>query len=178
MLVLCGYSGSGKDSILSKLVDLGLEPIVPYTTRNKRWNEKEDITYHFISEEEFQNLKKQRFFAETTSFDTINGRKYYGTATEDIADDKVVILNPKGVEQLKKRKDINITVVYIECEESVLRHRLDYRGDNEEEINRRLEADKHDFSNIKNICDMTIINNGTHTVKDIAKTIYFFYKEV
>ena len=56
MILLCGKTCSGKTVIRKELVKMGLKSIVTYTTRPIRDGEIEDVTYHYISKEEF--LKK------------------------------------------------------------------------------------------------------------------------
>lgn len=54
MLVLIGKAASGKDSVREILVKKhGFHSIVTYTTRPMREGEIQDITYHYISENDF-----------------------------------------------------------------------------------------------------------------------------
>ena len=144
MLVLLGWSASGKDSIQKILVkEYGLVNIVSYTTRPKRDYEKEEVDYHFITAEEFKKLDSEGFFAETTSYIMAGGNKvYYGSAIKDVTDDKVAILNPEGFRQLKNCKSLNIKSFLIDCPKEELLKRLEKRGDKEEEYTRRLAADE------------------------------------
>ncbi len=58
LLVLSGPSGAGKDAVLTRLKELGLplEFIVTVTTRPRRNSEKDNIDYHFVSGESFQEM--------------------------------------------------------------------------------------------------------------------------
>jgi len=58
LLVLSGPSGAGKDVILSRLRDLNypLKYITTVTTRSQRAGEKDNIDYHFVSTEKFQEM--------------------------------------------------------------------------------------------------------------------------
>ena len=56
---LMGKSSTGKDTIYKRLLEdqeLGLQRIVPYTTRPIREGEQEGVEYHFVSEETLQCL--------------------------------------------------------------------------------------------------------------------------
>ncbi len=68
---LLGKSASGKNTILSKLIkyELGLIPIICYTTRQKRINEIDGIDYHFV--------EKQKEIELTTQYKVIAYRKYH-----------------------------------------------------------------------------------------------------
>ena len=58
LIVLSGSSGAGKDVVLSRLKELGypLRYITTVTTRPQRANEKDNIDYHFVSTERFQEM--------------------------------------------------------------------------------------------------------------------------
>ena len=54
ILVICGKTASGKNLVRDILVEkYNYNPIITYTSRPKRKGEKQDITYHFISTDEF-----------------------------------------------------------------------------------------------------------------------------
>ena len=54
LLVILGKTSSGKDVTLNNLVAKhGYKKIITYTTRPMRLNEQQDVTYHFISEDDF-----------------------------------------------------------------------------------------------------------------------------
>ena len=157
MIILSGYSGSGKDTVLKELIKLGYKPIVSYTTRPIRSNEQNGVEYHFISEEEFTQRKKDGFFAETTHYDMVGGRVYYGSSVEDFNNnpDGIAILNPDGLRQIRE-KGLSYTSFYLDVPFKTLAARLILRGDDIEEFARRLEADKIDFSNIHKEVDFVI----------------------
>ena len=58
LLVLSGPSGAGKDAVLTRMRELGypLQYITTVTTRLKRARERDNVDYHFISREEFQEM--------------------------------------------------------------------------------------------------------------------------
>ncbi|MCJ7769764.1 MAG: guanylate kinase [Dehalococcoidales bacterium] len=58
LLVLSGPSGAGKDAVLSRMRELKvpLDFIITVTTRHRRPEEKDEIDYHFISEENFKTM--------------------------------------------------------------------------------------------------------------------------
>ena len=148
LLAICGKSGSGKTTLLYYLEQLGFERIVTYTTRPKRPGEEDDITYHYIDKDLFNKLNESHFFAETTSYYVNGGDKwFYGTANEDLKSDKdqVLIVNPDGLATLRQFK-VPMIAFYIDVPDFELRKRLEKRGDNKDEIKRRLMADEEDFN--------------------------------
>lgn len=56
MIVLVGESASGKSSIERELIALGFNKIVTYTTRPMRKEDVDGETYHFITEEQFNDM--------------------------------------------------------------------------------------------------------------------------
>ena len=58
LIVLSGLSGAGKDVVLSRMRESGhpLKYITTVTTRSQRANEKDNIDYHFVSTERFQEM--------------------------------------------------------------------------------------------------------------------------
>lgn len=172
MIVILGKTCSGKSSVVKKLVEnYGYKNIVTWTTRPKRPNEIGGVDYNFCTPEEFKKLDDLGFFAETTSYVMAGGNKAsYGTAIEDIADDKVLVLNPEGYRHLNKLNSISIISFLIDTPEDILVERLRKRGDSEEEMKRRLEADDRDFSGIKDEVDY-ILKNEDCTLDYLAELI-------
>lgn len=172
MLILLGKSGSGKDTIAKYLVDhCGYRRIITYTTRPIRQDETQDIQYHFISEEEFHEKVNHGFFLEYKVYHTEFGDWYYGSAKEDFkkADDKtVVILTPEGyLDLLWNVKNIAHDTVYIKVGIEELQLRLQQRGDDKTEIERRLIHDNKDFEFVEDIVDRVVINQGK-TVEEVV----------
>ena len=67
MLVLSSPSGAGKTSLCRRILEIEKKKLVmsvSYTTRKKRKSEKNGIDYFFVSEKEFEKLKKKDFFIE------------------------------------------------------------------------------------------------------------------
>lgn len=156
---------------------MGFKPVITYTTRNPRKNEVNGIHYYFISEDEFNKKKKEDFFAETTSYNTISGMKYYGTAKCDLDGDKVLIVNPSGLKTLYNMKELNLISFLICVDESVLKQRLLKRGDDWGEIIRRMAADESDFADIDEYIDFTIENNDEMEPWVCADLIAYIYKK-
>lgn len=177
MIVLVGFSASGKSTIEKELVKNGFNKITSYTTRPIRTkdNEINGVSYHFISDEEFDEKLNTGYFAENTSYNTVFGVWRYASAKEDIDDKKVCVLNPDGLRQLKKHDDLNIISFYIDVDEDIIINRLIKRGDKKEEYERRLEADRIDFSNIYDEVDY-VINSNELTAEALADVIINYTK--
>lgn len=179
MILLVGKSCSGKTTIAKELKKLGLKEAVSYTTRPPREHEAEGVEYHFITKEEFLQKEAEGFFAETAYYDVDTGERwYYGSAVEDLSDDKIIIVNPHGLEQLRKIKSLNPIAFYITAGEETIWNRLRERGDNAAEARRRINTDDEDFIGIINNVDFAFSNDLGLSPKTLAGMILKTYKEV
>lgn len=179
-IILLGKSCSGKDSICNELVKKGYEKLITYTSRPPRPDEVQDKTYHFISKEEFERLISLGFFAEWTTYNTIEGVWYYGTAIDDYESesDLIVILNPNGYEQiLKNLNKEDITSFYIYSNIKTIKNRLKKRGDKKEEAARRIEADLADFKGLEDKVDHIVYNNDRNTIPEVVYKIISYLEE-
>lgn len=175
MIALVGESASGKSSVEKFLINnFWLKKIVKYTTRGPRDEEIDGIDYHFINEHQFKNMDK--LFAEKAKY---NGW-YYGTVKNDYIDskNKICILTPSGIRQIKKNGIEEIYAVYIKVPRRDRLIKSIERGDNIEEAYRRNLSDVGQFDGIENEVDLVINNNGyKKTVKDIAYDIIHKFHE-
>lgn len=169
MIVLVGESASGKSSIERNLVDnYGYKKIVSYTTRQPRQGEVDGIDYHYISESQFSNLKKEGFFAEIGEY---NGW-HYGTAKNDCTSDKVAVVTPHGLRQLAKIPNLDIHAFYINVSRRDRLIKILQRGDNIEEAYRRSLSDVGQFDGISDEVDYIISNeNYTKSIDEMTKEV-------
>ena len=181
IIVLTGKSASGKNFAARKLEEYGYKTIVTYTTRPKRKGEKQDITYHFISDEEFKQKIDEGFFAEWKSYITNEGVWYYGSSLEDIenADNKsVIILTPQGYRDIKEKlPDKNIACIYLYENIDTMRKRLSKRGDDPKEVERRIKSDLEDFKNFESESDKIVYNNFDADIDEVIKKILEFVED-
>lgn len=154
LLIIGGKSGSGKDSVIKEFEKNGWKRIVKYTNRPKREGKIDGVDYHFVT---IDFMKEESFFSEE-SFTVASGDTwYYGISSEDLykslfTDKKnnyVIIMTPIEYKRLNKilyiTKGIDYISVQIDIPDDIRRERLIKRGDDIEEINRRIKADNKDF---------------------------------
>ena len=181
LLIITGKSASGKDSILNILnKDFNFERIVTCTTRPIRDNETDGVDYYFLSDKEFDLLVKNNRFAEyreyNSLFNNISKVWKYGTLKQKLSSSKnyVIVLELKGAKELKEYYGDQCQVIYIQSNDEIRRQRAEQRGSfSETEWNRRLEADKKDFTDDKkrDIIDIQY-NNNDCDINELTKTIY------
>ena len=181
MLVILGKTSSGKDKTVNELISKhGFKKLITYTTRPMRKNEKQDVTYHFISEHEFSQKVNENFFVEWKSYNTEFGTWYYGTALEDLenADDNtIIILTPDGYRDIINKLSNKPKSVYIYANNATIKERLIARGDNKDEAQRRLEHDNVDFKGIENEVDKIFYNNKGTNIEDVVNNILNWLKK-
>ena len=119
--------------------------------------EIDGVDYHFVSEEKFNELSQNGFFAEQATY---NGW-HYGSAIEDYMEDNVVaVLTPHGLRQIKKIDKLDIVSIYINVPRRDRLVKILQRGDNIEEAYRRSLSDVGQFDGIIDEVDYIIDNPG------------------
>jgi guanylate kinase len=183
LIILCliGKSASGKTFVRDKLVkECGYKSLVTFTSRPPRKNEKQDITYRFISKEDFEQKIEEGFFAEWKKYDTEQGVWYYGTALTDCYDaddDTVMILTPDGVRDLQAI-EIPMVVIYLYSNLNTIKQRLSIRGDNQKEVERRMKADIKDFNGAEMLADRIVYNNLSDDIESVVENVDYWYKKI
>ena len=106
LIVLSGPSGCGKGTIISKLKEINnnIWLSISMTSRKPRSNDIEDVTYYFVSKDEFIEKINNNYFLEYAEY---NGN-YYGTPIEKINDklnegkDVILEIEIQGALQIKQ----------------------------------------------------------------------------
>lgn len=155
VLILCGKSCTGKDTIKKELVNYyGFLPLVTLTTRPKRDNETDGVDYKFVSLQELENKIHEGKVIEYRKFDTSVAGKhdtwFYATPLYELKEfeNYIIILNPKGARRFIDRygKD-NCCLMCIESNEMTREDRAKQRPNfDQKEWERRLETDSKDFA--------------------------------
>lgn len=181
MLILMGKTASGKNLVRDQLVKkCHFSPIITYTTRQMRKNEKQDVTYHFISTDEFLEKINNGFFAEWKDYVTNDGIWYYGTALDDCmnaSDKDVIILTPDGVRDLKKN-GVNAITIYLYSNLNTIKNRLEFRGDDEKEVERRIYSDIKDFKDAEMLADRIVYNNLNDNIDNVVENVLCWYEKI
>lgn len=179
IIVLLGASGSGKSTLeLILHENHGYEKIISYTTRHPRDNEKNGKDYHFVTKDVFEETIDKGLFAE---WDEYSQERFYGTLKSDYRKgDKVVVLTPNGLRQLKNTcPNEDIFTVYVNASlGSRIKRYIDRCGvnkfnfDDKNEIAARVERDFGMFSGIEKEVDLVVNNNDGEYVIDLARMIH------
>lgn len=168
IIAITGKSASGKSSIEQILEkEYGYKRVVSTTTRPMRSNEINHVDYHFISDREFQQLIDEDKLIEYRYYNTITNDKptrwQYGIEKNEIDLSKhnyVVVVDLKGLEDLKKEFGYRVISIYIDVPEEIRKTRAIARDRyfEENEWDRRSKDDNFRFANVKNVVDAVIKN--------------------
>lgn len=154
IIILSAPSGTGKSSIISKLMEhpeLKLGFSISATSRQPRGEEQDGREYYFISAEEF---KRRVMAGEFVEWEEVYPGTCYGTLESEV--DRVIgagrnlimDIDVKGGINIKKRYGSRAVAIFIlPPSKSVLESRLRNRGtDSEETIAKRLAKADYELS--------------------------------
>ncbi len=144
-VVISSPSGAGKTSICHTLINKHDDYTysISATTRKKRGNEKDGVDYIFMTEDEFDEARKNNEFVESAKY--INN--WYATPKKplenSIAAGKVVLLDIdiQGGRSIKKAIPDSVLIFILPPGLNELRERLNGRNtETDDIINKRVEA--------------------------------------
>ena len=175
IIAICGPAGSGKDTILSRLLqtDYGktkLNKIIASTTRPARSNEADGISYHFLrSADQFMSGENLKKWIEFTCFNNW----WYGTSIDALTKDKINIgiFSPKAIQQLLENEEIDCIPILIWCPNKIrlLRQLNREVSPNCREICRRYLADDKDFLRLP--FSYKVIENSTNQIQPVVSNL-------
>jgi len=165
LIILSAPSGSGKTSIVKKLLEqsLPLAFSISATSRTKRDGEKENIDYYFITPEDFKKKIGEKAFIE---WEEVYQGCFYGTLKSEIeriwADRKTVVLDMDviGGLNVKKMYETKALSIFIKPPDmETLTERLKRRGtESEDSLQQRINKANFELS-FANQFDIIIIND-------------------
>ena len=178
IIVLCGFSASGKDTLARELEKSGYEFIVSTTTRPMRGYESQKDPYHFINNFEFEHMIVRDELIEFREYNTLvnnePARRYYGVEKKSVNESlpNVVVLDIVGLRDFKKYFGDRVLSFFIYCDEETRKERCIARGDfNETEFNRRLEDDRKVFPREVIEHEMDFVIESTNIEDNLKETL-------
>jgi guanylate kinase len=163
LFMVSAPSGAGKTSLLKELLEQDdmLHVSVSYTTRPIRPGEEEGKDYHFVNHEGFlSKVEDGSFLEHARVFDN-----YYGTDRREVCEqleegfDVILEIDWQGAQQIRSQMFDTISIFILPPSEETLRHRLEARGqDDDEVIERRMSAARTEISHYSEY-DYLVIND-------------------
>ena len=179
LFVISAPSGTGKTSLINatledenaKKTKLGIS----CTTREKRAEEKDHVSYFFISKEEFEDKIKNDDFLE---YAEVFGN-FYGTPREWVLnslsnkENVILELDIQGALQVKEAFPETRTIFIIPPSYDDLSSRLSKRAkDSQEEIKKRLKEAKKEVEIGKKFDQIIVNDNFSLALEDLKKFIF------
>jgi len=174
LFVFSGPSGAGKGTICDELVKLGLGKLsISMTTRAIRGAEIPNVSYYYVSDEEFDKTIKEDGFLEYAG---IYDHRY-GTPKKPVLDamekgqDVILEIEMQGALQVKKNYPDAVLIFVLPPSLKILAERLAKRNtDSKAQIIKRTEATLSEIHRIKEY-DYFVINDELSNAVTSAKAI-------
>lgn len=173
LVVLSGPSGSGKDTILERLlaIDKNIVKSVSATTRPSRIGEINGKDYFFISEQDFCNAISDEKLLEYTNY----CGNYYGTLKNLVEDlqnnqkDVILKIEVDGAKQIKEKCPDSLRIFILPPSMETLKDRLSKRGtETAENLEKRLNRARDEIK-FSSEYDYIVVNDD---VDKCAQNIY------
>lgn len=175
LFVMSGPSGTGKGTICGQLVekeDIYLS--VSHTSREKRNNETEGVTYYYVSRDEFECLVENGEMLEYAIYDN----NYYGTSRRsvekalDAGKNVLLEIEPQGALKVKELFPDAVLIFIIPPSMAELKRRLKERGrESDDIIEQRLEAAKWEFTQSPKY-NYIIVNDDLDTCVEEVRSVF------
>ena len=152
LFVVSGPSGTGKDTIVAKLLEDHPEiaRTISATTRAMRPGEQDGVNYHYVTKERFEELLSQDQIVEHTCYCD----NYYGTLRSEIERHMrdqipvVLVIEVEGAGNIKRMYPGATTVFVLPPDMKELERRLRFRGSEDEAtIQKRLKRAETEIAN-------------------------------
>lgn len=173
LMVISGPSGVGKDAVLSRLKETGrpMARIVTVTTRPRRPQERDDVDYHFVSPDSFQEMIKDAGLLEWARvYDN-----WYGVPRQPVKEaleagqDVVLKVDIQGAATIKKAVPGAVFVFLVPSSPTELFQRLaQRRTESPGELALRIETAEEEMRQIA-MFDYAVVNREGEIDRAVAQ---------
>lgn len=186
VVMIMGRSGAGKSTLERELIEkhpTEFNKVVSVTTRPKRAGEVDGVDYWFKTRKQFDDLDLYDELIQTTQFagncygslyaDYITAHKYATLCTTPAAARSFI---PVLTHRLPS-SELDIAIIYFNLSEELLRSNMLERGDNLENIERRLQKDdlEQQFKRSGLTAGYTVTDDTL--TRDLADQVYHWLEQ-
>ena len=166
LVVVSGPSGVGKSTIVAELARRRPQvvPIVTATTREQRDGEVDGVHYHFLSEEEFAELRARDGLLEHAN----NHGHWYGTPVDQVRGilaagrDAILTISPEGARNVRRLVPDALLIFVMPPSMEDLAERLRGRGSESEASIARRRRDAERWMAQADEYDHVVVNETGH----------------
>lgn len=165
LYTIAAPSGAGKTSLVNALLNDGDKHLcvsISHTTRPKRPAETDGVNYHFVSRDDFLEMRNSGAFLESAE---VFGN-LYGTSRLWVQDqldkgmDVILEIDWQGAEQVRNQIQPTKSIFILPPSLATLRERLTSRGqDNADVIEHRMQLARNEISHYGE-ADYLVINDS------------------
>ncbi len=173
ILILTGKTASGKDTIISNILQKypAFKKVLTTTSRTPRQGEKNGVDYLFLSEDEFRKKVQNKEFLEYVEY----GGNLYGTEKSQFLSNTQNLIwkiDPSRAGSVRELLgDAKLLVIYINTDDETILQRLRMRGLSSVEIEKRMQDDKSIWEQYRNNYDYVLENTPGKLDKTMDKII-------
>lgn len=176
LIIISGPSGSGKDTILKRVLKSlpELKFSISSVTRPMREGEVEGEKYNFVSKERFEYMIKNDMLLEYNNY----VGNYYGTPKAPVekvineGGEIVLEIDVNGQQNIKRQVESSLSIFIMPPSIEVLRARLAGRGtDSSEVIEKRMQTALEEIECAKNYDYIVVNDDLDKAVEDFIEII-------
>lgn len=176
IIVVSGPSGVGKSDIITKFInlpELNLSQTISMTTRPRREEERDGISYDFVSREYFEQAIQENKFVEYTEF----LGNYYGTPVASIervlnlGKNVLIGVEASGVSEIEKKYPDCVSIFIVPSSLDALEKIIRSRRDEKEEVVQHRLAKAANELNLISTYKFVVNNDDTDLAAELCKVI-------
>lgn len=177
MLVINGKTTVGKDTVMRELCrNHGYNNITLYTTRPMRPGEVNHREYHFVDDTKFDEMIDADEFVEYQTYETNQGTWRYGIPSSEFnnaGEKDIIILSARSLKFLTEHNCFgeDDLIFHITTSDEIIQQRIQMRGGDLVEAQRRVKSDDADYEDIEKYVDYVITQTETTSPYKICECI-------
>lgn len=172
LVIISGTTCAGKGTVIKELLkrNQNLSLSISYTSRNIRLGDIPDVTYHFVSNEEFEKKIQNDDFLEYAKVHD----NYYGTPKKEIEEklksglDVILEIEVQGAKIVKEKLPETILIFVMAPSMEEVKRRIIARGaETKEQIIRRFQTAYQEINEIPKYNYVVVNDEVENAVKKI-----------